>query len=418
MSAPRAGRIAAAYLRTRLNAVRLRDRGALAAHQDRLWRRMSPALAQTPALADHAGRELAAFPVRPATDLRGDLAAWNSLGLAEADILAAAAAAERGEDGGLGAQVHAGFSTGSSGRRGVFLTTPAERDDYLGTLLGKLLPPARLARRLRVALILRANNRLYADVAGAGAAFLFLGLDAGARAQLDALAAFAPTHVIAPPHILAEIARTDPEAAAALKLQGLYDGAEPMGLLERDSLAATFGVTPAPLYQATEGFLGAPCRLGTLHLNEDSLIVERDPVPGSTRFVPIVTDLRRRAQPVVRVRLDDLIEPLGPCACGSPCLAVAPVEGRVEDVWRFDGVQLFPREVEQALEAALPPLVRWRAQASPAGVRLWVEDVALQSPARDALAALLLSRHVARPVTADLDGPTPSPKRRRVRWAP
>ncbi len=417
MSLLRAGRIAAAYVAGRRNDARLRDRAALEAHQRRLWRALAPALARTPALSTLAGRPLEAFPVREPAELRVDLGAWNSLGLDTAEIHAAAQAAEDGRAGALPNGAQAGFSTGSEGLRGVFLTTPAERDHYIGTLLARLIAPARLLRPVRAALILRANNRLYEDIQAAGAAFAFIGLDEGPQAQLKALESFAPTHLVAPPHVLAALAEQIEAGGWRPRLEGLFYGAEPMGEAEGARLAEVFGLRPAPLYQATEGFLGAPCRLGTLHLNEEGLIVEREPIPGSDRFRPIVTDLRRRGQPLVRVRLDDLIEPAPPCACGSPRLAIWPVEGRIGDVWRRGQTLIFPREVEAAVDAVAPPFNRWRAEASPAGVRAFVTDERHREVVGAALQALLTARGVDWPISVEtVDTVDTWPKRRRVRW--
>lgn len=417
MSFLRAGRIAAAYLDTRLCDARLGDRAALLARQRRLWDQLAPALARTPALAALAGRPLDAFPIREPAEMRADLGAWNSLGLSAAQILDAAQAAEEGREANLSDQVQAGFSTGSQGARGVFLTTAAERDQYLGALLGRLVTPKRLLRPIRAALILRANNRLYADIQGAGAAFSFIGLEIAPEAQLEALRAFAPTHLVAPPHILAALAGLVGAGDWTPRLDGLFYGAEPLGKREGERLTQVFGLSPAPLYQATEGFLGAPCRFGTLHLNEENLIVERDPVAGSNRFRPIVTDLRRRGQPMVRVRLDDLIEPRSPCPCGSPRLAIQPVEGRVADVWRQGEALVLPREIEAAVEAALPIFASWRADASPAGVRVFVANDEHQAPARVALEALLAARGMSLPVTTQVVATVETrPKRRRVRW--
>lgn len=419
MSLLRAGRIAAAYLDTRLCDARLGDRAALLARQRRLWGRLAPALARTPALAALAGRPLDAFPVRKPAEMRADLGAWNSLGLGAAQIVDAAQAAEEGREANLPDHVQAGFSTGSQGARGIFLTTAAERDHYLGALLGRLITPARLLRPIRAALILRANNRLYADIQGAGAAFCFIGLDSSPEAQLEALRAFAPTHLVAPPHVLVALAGLVEADGWAPGLDGLFYGAEPLGERERERLAQIFGLPPAPLYQATEGFLGAPCRFGTLHLNEENLIVERDPIAGSNRFRPIVTDLLRRGQPMVRVRLDDLIEPRSPCPCGATRLAIQPVEGRVADMWRLGEVLIFPREVDAALETALPLFASWRAEASPTGVRVFVVEDEHRAPACAALEALLAARGAPWPVTAEVVATVETrPKRRRVWWIP
>lgn len=415
MSPSRGLRIATAYLDARLAEARIRDRGALERRQARLWKALQPALAATPALAAFAGRPLGAFPVREPAEVRDRLELWNSLGLTAADITAAAKAAEAGRVS-KEQDVQAGYSTGSAGRRGVFLTSAAERDRYIGALLGRLVPPARLVRPLRAALILRANNGLYEDVRGAGAAFAFLGLDQSPEAQRDALAAFRPTHLIAPPQALVALARL-PGFRPPLGLEAVFYGAEPLGDCEAVDLTEAFGVTPRPLYQATEGFLAAPCRYGVLHLNEHDLIVELEPVSGGgERFRPIVTDLRRRSQPIVRVRLDDLIVPAQPCRCGSPRRAIRPVEGRVQDVWRFaDAPPVFPREVADAVDTALPPLARWRAEASAHAVTLTVESPTDAAPGRSALEALLRDRGVSAPVTTQVARIETWPKRRRVR---
>jgi putative adenylate-forming enzyme len=236
---------------------------------------------------------------------------------------------------------------------------------------------------------------------------------------LEALRAFAPTHLVAPPHILVTLARLVEAGGWTPRLDGLFYGAEPLGRREGERLTQVFGLSPAPLYQATEGFLGAPCRFGTLHLNEENLIVERDPVAGSNRFRPIITDLRRRGQPMVRVRLDDLVEPRSPCPCGSPRLAIQPVEGRVTDVWRLGEALVLPREIDAAVEAALPLFASWRADASPTGIRVFVADGEHQEPARAALEALLTARGASCPVTAQVVATVETrPKRRRVRWIP
>lgn len=423
MNPARGLRIASAYLRTRRGARRLTDPERLAAHQQRLWRRLAPTLARTPALAPLAGRALSDFPVVEPRDLRADFAAWNSLGLDDASARAAATAAERGDAPPAGRRFDAGFSTGSEGGvRGLFLTTPEERDAYLGMLLGKLLAPARMLRPLRVALVLRAGGSLYADVTGAGARFLYLGLDPGAETRLKTLAAFQPTHLVAPPHALADLARDVERGASSWRpaLDGLFYGAEPIGRLEAVWLAQVFGRAPQPIYQATEGFLGAPCAHGVLHLNEDSLIVEQEPVEGSDRWRPVVTDLRRTSQPMVRVRLDDLLQTRrDPCPCGSPLLAIEPVEGRVGDVWRFPGALTFPREIEDALEAALGPRARWRAHGRLTEVSLTLAAAEDRASAHAALHDLLAARGLEVPIRVVLEpDPTPAPKRRRVRWTP
>lgn len=407
--------LAAAWLDARWSALRLKTRADVAARQDRLWRRMAPVAARTPAVAHLAGQPLERFPIMEPSALRAAFADWNTLGLDRETAEAAARDAESGGEGLVAPGVAAGFSTGSSGPPGLFLNSQAERAAWLGHLLARLLPASALLRPLRIALCLRADNRLYQDAGRTGRIrFLFVGLGEDAVSRCDRLRDFRPDILIAPPHVLAELAlhrrRSDDWA-----LSHIFYGAEPMGEAERGWIAAALGARPDPLYQATEGFLGAPCRFGTLHLNEDVLIIEREPVPGTDRFLPIVTDLRRTSQPMIRVRLGDLLQPLeGGCPCGSPLSPVHPVEGRLEDLWRWPGAVIPPRTVEAAVSAALGPAADWRATGSPSSVVIEAESPA---PAAEALRRLLADHGLSLPVVTRAEPPRHDAKRRRVRWS-
>ena len=316
------------------------------------------------------------------------------------------------------AGVAAGFSTGSSGQPGLFLNSGAERAAYLGHLLARLLPVRDLFRPQRIALCLRADNRLYQDAGRTGCIrFLFVGLGDDPAARFDKLQDFRPDILIAPPHVLADLAHRTEASGTDWALRRLFYGAEPVGEVERAWIGSALGARPDPLYQATEGFIAAPCRFGTLHLNEDVLIVEREPVPGTDRFLPIVTDLRRTSQPMIRVRLGDLLQPLQrPCACGSPLSAIHPVEGRLEDLWHWPDVVIPPREVDAAVSAALNAEIDWRATASPEGVVVEAEGLHASTVA-EAVTRLLATHGLHLPVTVLPRAPAHGVKRRRVRWS-
>lgn len=404
-----------AWVSARFDAVRLRSRADIQQRHARLWTRFQTVVARTPTLATYAGRPLSAFPISTPAEVRSDFAGWNTLGLNEALVRAAAQGAEIGAAGGLPGGLTAGLSTGSSGARGLFLASPHERAAYVGHALARLLPGDAPLRRWRIALCLRADSALYRDVGGAGrVAFDFIGLNVPAEDRKARLDAFRPHVLIAPSHVLADLASRS-AAPPDWALRRLFYGAEPMGEGERAWIEQRLGVRPDPIYQATEGFLGAPCRLGTLHLNEDVLIVERDAVAGTNRFRPIVTDLRRTSQPIVRLRLDDLLEPVD-CPCGSPMQAVRGVEGRVDDLWRWGDRVIPPRAVEDAMVAALGPEPAWRVTASPE--RILVEVGPALSSRAVAAVATLVSGLSQRPVVQSAAAPVlEGPKRRRVRWS-
>ena len=418
MDRPDQSALAAAWLDARWSALRLWTRRDVEARQARLWRRMTPVIEATPAVGHLAGQPLSAFPIVEPRELRGGFQNWNTLGLTRDQAEAAARDAENGGDGLVAPGAAAGFSTGSSGQPGLFLNSGAERAAYLGHLLARLLPVRDLVRPLRIALCLRADNRLYQDAGKTGRIrFLFVGLGEDAAARFERLHAFGPDILIAPPHVLADLVHRTEASRETWSLRRLFYGAEPMGEAERAWIGSVLGARPDPLYQATEGFIAAPCRHGTLHLNEDVLIVEREAVPGTDRFLPIITDLRRTSQPMIRVRLGDLLQPLGkPCACGSPLSAIHPVEGRLEDLWRWSGVTVPPRDVETAVSAALSAEVDWRATASTEGVVVEAEDLHAGRGA-EAVTCLLATYRLHLPVTVLPQPPIHQVKRRRIRWS-
>ncbi len=56
-----------------------------------------------------------------------------------------------------------GLSSGTSGRRGLFVVSPEEQNVWSGSMLAKMLPKSLFSGE-RVALFLRANNNLYESV--------------------------------------------------------------------------------------------------------------------------------------------------------------------------------------------------------------------------------------------------------------
>lgn len=82
------------------------------------------------------------------------------------------------------------------------------------------------------------------------------------------------------------------------------------------------------------------------------MLIEREPVEGHPdRFVPIITDLRRRTQAMIRYRLNDILLP-SPyrCACGSPLQAIERIEGRCDDIIEVsEGVTLMPDAIRAVI---------------------------------------------------------------------
>ena len=377
----RAAAIARAWATTRL--AMAQDAQGLARRRAGLWRAFRPVMGRTPALAAYAGASLDGVPVTDAPQLRVDYGRWNSSGFSHAELHAAAADAEGGGSGEVRPGVVCGYSTGGGGARGLFVADQSERSEYIGQILARVLPAQALLRPMRIALILRANSRLYSDSSGPGRRFLHLPLDLGALETMAALLRFGPTVLIAPASRLVELAE---QGARLPFLERLFYGAEPMSDGERAWMRERLGLRPDPIYQATEGFIAAACAEGRLHLNEHSLVVELEAVAGTPGHRPIVTDLGRRTQPIVRVRTDDYIElDETPCRCGYAGRVIRPIMGRVGDIWRYGDAPVTPARLAAAMDEIVPPPTAWQALARRDHVELRLGKTAGAATAADAL---------------------------------
>ncbi|MGL6267953.1 MAG: hypothetical protein ACRC2O_08500, partial [Chitinophagaceae bacterium] len=147
------------------------------------------------------------------------------------------------------------------------------------------------------------------------------------------------------------------------------------------------------VYQSTEGFLAFSCKEGNLHFNEDLLIIEKKYLDAEKlRFHPIITDLMRTTQPVLRYELDDIITEKKSCPCGSKWLIIDQIEGRSDDILVFNNklgevVKIFPDFFRRAIISSSPDIEDYAViQKSPNLLHLYIKamnincvEVAIQS---------------------------------------
>lgn len=222
-----------------------------------------------------------------------------------------------------------GLSSGTSGERGLFVVSPREQAIWAGGMLAKMLPDGLLAGE-RVALFLRANNNLYEAVNSRWLTLRFFDLLATFSQQIASLQRYQPTIVVAPAQVLRALAIAKLEGQLTLEPKKVISVAEVLEPQDRQLIEQAF-LRVDEVYQATEGFLAATCRHGTLHLNEEFLRIEPQWL-DERRFTPIVTDFTRETQPVIRYQLDDiLVKRQTPCPCGNPAMAIEHIEGRCDD---------------------------------------------------------------------------------------
>lgn len=415
--------VARAYLAARWRMARWRDREAIRRHQHaQLSRLMADAARDLPFYRAYAGAPFERWPVIDKAELLANFAALNRPGLA-AEVVRAAVA--RGEE--RLADHLIGMSTGTSGNRGLYVITPAERFTWLGTMLAKTLPDA-LWRRHRVALALPAVADLYRSATvGSRIELGFFDTTAGPRAWVEALDAFAPDTIVAPPQVLRWLAER-----GRLEATRIFSGAEVLDPVDRDVIEATTGCRVRPIYMATEGLFGVACRHGTLHLAEDVVhFAYERPDPAGVLVAPVVTDFTRRAQAMIRYRMNDLLELDGTaCPCGSVLQAVTRVEGRADDCFLLaDGtgrVELVtPDLLRNAVVDADPAILDYQViQVGAASITLrlaaTLPDAAV-ARARASLAAALARRGLRATIAVERGiVPDFTRKLRRVRreWRP
>lgn len=373
---------ASAFALTRWRSRALSDRDGLARYQAARLRALQAHVSGTmDYYRPFSGRPFDAWPVIDKSEMTARFDRMNLAGIDAETVRAALAAGQER----VGGHV-VGQSTGTSGNRGYYLISDAERFVWLGVILAKTLPDA-LWRRHRVALALPGLSSLY-RAAGSGSRISlgFFDLAQGVEAWVDDLTAFAPDTIVAPPKVLRWLAEQ-----GRLSASTLFSGAEVLDPIDREIIEAATGRVVREIYMATEGLFGVSCPHGVLHLAEDVVHFEWSrPAPDSPLRSPIVTDFTRRTQALVRYRMNDLLELSDePCRCGSPYQAVKRIEGRADDMMRLigpdGGVRIVtPDVVRNAIVDSHPAIRDFRAvQTGPATVRVWLAaDVPVEADGR------------------------------------
>ncbi|MEP1229459.1 MAG: F390 synthetase-related protein [Litorimonas sp.] len=334
-----------AYLRSRRLNKKLNSRLIIKAYHQKKLKRLSQYLSShIPFYSKNSLSDFHAYPVIDKQTLLSHFGKMNSHGITlnrlKSSIL----------DGTFEVSgFKTGHSTGTSGNRGYYIISERERFVWLGTILAKTIPNALWARH-NVALILPGMSSLYtAAKKGNRVNIRFFDLSLGLAAWEEELANFSPDTIVAPPKILRHLAE-----AKSLTAQNIFSSAEVLDPIDKTIIEKQTGKTLRQIYMATEGLLGVSCQYGTLHLAEDVVHFEWEPVPNSHLVSPIITDFTRRTQAMARYKLNDLLELSNePCACGSAFQAVSRIEGRSDDVFHLP-------DAEGHLQLITPDVLRNR----------------------------------------------------------
>lgn len=357
------------------------DRSQIDARQQQGFKWLREAIMlRSPFYAPYANRPFSEWPLMNKMKMMENFSTINSAGLTKEQALDIALRAEQERDfTPMLGQVAVGLSTGTSGQRGLFASNRTERALWAAMMLGRFSPS--LLRKQRVALFLRADNRLYQRLRNPLIDFVFYDLLVPFDELLLGLTKQRPTVLIAPAQILALLAKAQSDNTIAIAPKTVVSVAEVLSPEDAAAIEAAFGVQVDQIYQCTEGVLGMTCRSGHLHLNESFIHIERDIIDeASGAFCPIITDLVRETLPIIRYRLDDVLVPdEEPCACGCTSLRLKRIEGRCDDIlyWRSrkGGRRLVPSDaIRQAIATAGTGIRDYRTvQYRDGALHLWLE---------------------------------------------
>ncbi|MBM7603189.1 putative adenylate-forming enzyme [Metabacillus crassostreae] len=260
-----------------------------------------------------------------------------------------------------------GLSSGTSGNRGIFLISDKESAKWVGTVLAKLLP-GHLFERHKIAFFLRANNNLYSSTENGRITFHYFDLLDEFASHQEKLNDLQPTIIIGPPSFLRLLAEWQEQKIINVTPSKIVSVAEVLEDLDKYYIENIYNQKLHQVYQSTEGFLAATCSHGTLHMNEDIVMIHKEYLDEAKGiFVPIISDFTRTTQPIIRYRLNDiLIESKTSCPCGSPYLALERIDGRCDDLfWGLkntssDICTLFPDFIRRAIMFASDKIVEYK----------------------------------------------------------
>lgn len=277
--------------------------------------------------------------------------------------------------------ISVGLSSGTSGNRGMFLVDSQESARWAGIILAKLLPEF-ILKPQKIALFLRANNNLYESLNSKRIVFKFFDLMAPLEQLLDELNEYGPTLLVSPPSMLRFIADKQESGGIHISPKKIFSAAEVLDPLDQKYLEKIFQQKIHQIYQCTEGFLGHTCDEGTIHLNEDFLIIEKNFIDeNKTKFYPVITDLERKTQPIVRYLLNDILTlKKDPCPCRSPQMAIEQIEGREDDLFYFTDKKgeekiVFPDFIRRKIISASDDIEEYRVvQKSPQEMTVYLKS--------------------------------------------
>lgn len=266
-----------------------------------------------------------------------------------------------------------GLSSGSTGNRGIFLVNEKERAQWVASVLFRVIGLSKSQRT--VAFFLRANSELYESVRSKILKFNYYNIFDPLDQHWQNLRTTKPDIIVAQPSVLIRLIDISNIEFLPWKVQKVISVAEVLTMEDSKRIQVWSGTTIDQVYQCTEGFLAHSCENGKMHWNNDSILLEKAWL-NKTQYKPIITDLKRSTQPIIRYEMNDIITE-GKCDCGLKSDVIQSIDGRSDDVFEWINnktkVVLFPDFIRRTIVFSHPEIIDYTIVKNNKHLELWID---------------------------------------------
>src|SRR5665647_389653 len=278
------------------------------------------------------------LPVTGKTVMMENLSRFNTYGLEKDEIMKFCLEAERTRDFTKRLKgVNVGISSGTSGNKGVEITSKSEENMMRAAFFARFSFPRK--QKINLAFILRVTSPAFS--------LNRFGHRLNYISQLDSIENIVkklndqqPNIISAPPSMLKILAREAEDGRLALHPLKLVSYAEVLYPDVREYLRRVFNCEVHEIYKCSEGAIAITCKYGNLHVNEDLVAIQlmnsdgSPTTPGNPCHKLIITDLHKSTLPIIRYELNDIITLSNErCRCGSHFRVIEEIQGRADDLF-------------------------------------------------------------------------------------
>lgn len=282
-------------------------------------------------------------------------------------------------------------TSGSTGRRGFFLSDPVEWATVIASYnraqewAGVAASPL---HRTRMAVVSTTTGwhqsaRVGASVRNPFVTTLRIDATDPLPRTVARLNAFRPDSLVGYASMQRLLAEEQLAGRLRIAPRAIMSASEVLTDETRRLVTEAYGRAPFNVYAATEpAGVASECERHSLHLYEDLLITEvvdenNRPVPaGKFGAKILVTVLFSRTQPLIRYEMSDSVRPsAATCPCGRPFALIDTIQGRQQDILEVpDGrggrVSLHPVVFQDVLTRV--PAGEWQIRQEGASLRLLI----------------------------------------------